>query len=412
MKTLASFAVACTLALAVQAAPQFSAQDQFRARLAAAESGNAEAQFSVGEAYERGDSAVPIDLTNAFRWFDRAARQNHPQAQFRVAYMLYRGEGTEANSRKAFELMEKLAARGFIRAQYYLGLMYETGAGSAKDAGQAQAWYKRAATNGYSPAVDALAELKAQLATTEASDSTEPERARAAQPAKVAPAPQASRAPAPPARRPEAPGPEAPKPEAAAANPVPADPAGALLGTLAPGTELAPKVEIGTTTPPLPKTEPEVVAEAATIQPAIQAPPTTRSLLIDGNWMSQGNTPSEFLPSKVTTCEKSGPAGLECLSKEISNTIANTQIVFQTRATISAIQPTGEFRIAYRNNVVKIVRDAPPSDEGEAPAGGPNVKLGWQDTEHHLECKLESSQTVHCVKNQTQKMTLKNRTAL
>jgi len=134
--------------------------------------------------------------------------------------------------------------------------------------------------------------------------------------------------------------------------------------------------------------------------------------LANGNWVAQSERPVEFLPSSVTNCERSGEAELECLSKEIVSNVANAEIVYQTRATVSAIQPSGEFKVMYRNNVVKILRDLDPDNVVDRSQSGMSISLGWQETEHHLDCRLESGQTILCVKNQTQKLTLRNQTAL
>lgn len=48
--------------------------------LPAAQAGNAEAQFMMGRLYSLGDG-VPEDWTQAWAWFDRAARQGHDEAR-------------------------------------------------------------------------------------------------------------------------------------------------------------------------------------------------------------------------------------------------------------------------------------------------------------------------------------------
>lgn len=407
MKTLfTSFAVLCALFSSVHAAAETTIQEdyiwqeRFNERLAAAQSGDAEAQFNIGEMFEKG-SGVPIDLKRAFVWFERAAKQKHQKARFKLAYMYYRGEGTTSNPGKAFKLMESLAKGGYVRAQYYLGMMYETGVVTARDLSQAYTWYRRAAAGGYTPATEALADLAKlapdlvpETASLEFESDTPPSVPVKPAPAIAAPAPIAT------------------KPSFAAVKPPPSTtspPVTALLGETARGVQAAPAAEISVA-PPITDS---AMATIASVQSAIQAPPSTYALLANGNWMmSQSNLPVEFLPSKVTRCERSSTTTLDCLSSDIVSNIANVEIVYQTRATVSAVQNSAEFKVTYRNNVIKILRDLDPGNPDDPSQTGMGIGLGWQETEHHLECKLENGQTVHCVKNQTQKLTIKNQMAL
>lgn len=56
------------------------------------------------------------------------------------------------NYREALRLFRPLAEQGDVRAQYYLGRMYEKGQGVREDVGQARLWYARAAEGGHAPA--------------------------------------------------------------------------------------------------------------------------------------------------------------------------------------------------------------------------------------------------------------------
>jgi TPR repeat protein len=60
--------------------------------LGPAERGFAEAQFSLGNLYLRGEG-VPADPVLAMRWFERAAAAGHAEAKLNLALMLATGEG-------------------------------------------------------------------------------------------------------------------------------------------------------------------------------------------------------------------------------------------------------------------------------------------------------------------------------
>ena len=57
------------------------------------ERGDANAQFRLGYAYDRGER-VPQDYKAALKWYKLAANQGHVSAQHNLGLMYYNGEGT------------------------------------------------------------------------------------------------------------------------------------------------------------------------------------------------------------------------------------------------------------------------------------------------------------------------------
>jgi TPR repeat protein len=57
-----------------------------------AETGNAEAQFALGNLYAEG-KVVPNDFTEAAKWFRKAADQGHAQAQYTLGVIYSGGHG-------------------------------------------------------------------------------------------------------------------------------------------------------------------------------------------------------------------------------------------------------------------------------------------------------------------------------
>ena len=124
----------------------------------AAEQGNAEAQFSLGFMYYRGEG-VPEDDTEAARWLDRSAEQGHARAQYILGIMYEYGRGVPQNDaeaarwyHRAAKWYRRRAAEQDAEAQYTLSLMYEYGRGVPQDTAEAVDWIILAAEEGHADA--------------------------------------------------------------------------------------------------------------------------------------------------------------------------------------------------------------------------------------------------------------------
>lgn len=84
------------------------------------------------------------DPTEAAKWFAKAAKQGHAEAQLQLAGLLAEGAGIEQNLPLARKLYVKAAKAGEAEALYALGVMFETGNGVEKDLGKAAAFFKQA----------------------------------------------------------------------------------------------------------------------------------------------------------------------------------------------------------------------------------------------------------------------------
>jgi hypothetical protein len=74
-----------------------------------AESGDAEAQYELGEFYYSG---TPRHLDKALKWFEKASLQGQGQAQYRLGSMFFHGEGVKANNVQAYILLKIAAVNG------------------------------------------------------------------------------------------------------------------------------------------------------------------------------------------------------------------------------------------------------------------------------------------------------------
>jgi TPR repeat protein len=80
------------------------------------------------------------------RALQRAADAGSPEGEHRLALVFAEGlAGTPRNEARAFELFEKAANAGHVRAQIDLGILYFRGRGVERDLVQARAWLEKAA---------------------------------------------------------------------------------------------------------------------------------------------------------------------------------------------------------------------------------------------------------------------------
>jgi TPR repeat protein len=76
-----------------------------------AKSGDAQAQFELGQFYYDGKRA-PQDLVKALGYFEKASLQGHADAQYHLGLMFFRGEGVAANNIQAYIVLKMAAVNG------------------------------------------------------------------------------------------------------------------------------------------------------------------------------------------------------------------------------------------------------------------------------------------------------------
>lgn len=90
--------------------------------LSKANSGNADSQNQLGDAYFDG-IGIEQDHAKAFEWYLRAAEQGHGKAQYNVAYAYANGIGAQKNTSEAIKWYGKSADQGIALAEYVLAKM-------------------------------------------------------------------------------------------------------------------------------------------------------------------------------------------------------------------------------------------------------------------------------------------------
>lgn len=120
----------------------------------AAEAGDPDAQFNMGQAYKLG-RGVPADLDQAMDWYRKAAAQGHARAEDNYGLLLFQQNRRE----EAMPLLERSAERGEPRAQYLVGTALFNGDLLSRDWVRAYAMMMRASASGLPQAARALAHM-------------------------------------------------------------------------------------------------------------------------------------------------------------------------------------------------------------------------------------------------------------
>ena len=102
----------------------------------AANGGNADAQYQLADAYFSGKGVTP-DSKQGAEWLTKAAKLDHPAAEFVLGYMYLKGGGQNIpkNPKQGLEWIRKSVDHGYAKAEYALAVLYRDGDG---DTGIAQ----------------------------------------------------------------------------------------------------------------------------------------------------------------------------------------------------------------------------------------------------------------------------------
>jgi cell division septation protein DedD len=119
-----------------------------------AEKGDADAAFNLGQAYRLG-RGVPTNLSIAKSWFERAAHQNHVDAQTTLGLLLFQN----AEQAEGLKWLKAAAEQGEARALLVYGTALFNGDGVTQDQVLGYAYVSRAAAQGLGPAKETLAQL-------------------------------------------------------------------------------------------------------------------------------------------------------------------------------------------------------------------------------------------------------------
>lgn len=127
------------------------AAEQFRKD---AEAGDANAQYKIGWMFYTGQG-MKVDFSEAVMWFQKSIAQNCPEAYQSLGRCFYKGWGVEQNYKEAVRLFRL----GADSAQFGLAKCLYWGQGCTKDVSQAIELFRKAAESGDRDAAYALGDL-------------------------------------------------------------------------------------------------------------------------------------------------------------------------------------------------------------------------------------------------------------
>ncbi len=116
-----------------------------------AENGDADAQYRLGLMYFKGDG-ISQDLSQAAKWYRKAAEKGNPDAQFGLGVLYFHGQGVSQNAAEAAKWYRRAAEQGSSDGQLGLGLLYFLGKGVQQDDKKAYLWLDIAAAQGQTQA--------------------------------------------------------------------------------------------------------------------------------------------------------------------------------------------------------------------------------------------------------------------
>ena len=127
-----------------------------------AESGDAQAQFELGRAYEDGKS-VAQDDERAVQWFRKSAEQGNAHAQNSMGVMYAQGRGVQRDRAEAVRWYRKAAKQGLPESLYNVAIAYYNGEGEEHNTAMACTWMMMAQRKGDTDAAEAVKNIKEEL---------------------------------------------------------------------------------------------------------------------------------------------------------------------------------------------------------------------------------------------------------
>ena len=147
----------------------------------AANSGLVVAQYRMGALFERG-IGVTKNLAEAKKWYERAALGGNRKAMHNLAVLYADGTGIGQNYGEAAKWFKQGADYGVTDSQYNLAVLYERGMGLDKNPTEAAKWFAIAAGQGDTDAAAKLEQLKKTMNPVELANALQGAKAFQAKP--------------------------------------------------------------------------------------------------------------------------------------------------------------------------------------------------------------------------------------
>ena len=108
---------------------------------------NAEDQFRLGRAYERGEGVPQSDVI-AGEWYLKAADQGNLKAMHNLGVLFLTGRGTPKDPAQGYRWIRKAADKGDAGSAYITGFLLIKGEGVTKNTAEGVGWLRKAADAG------------------------------------------------------------------------------------------------------------------------------------------------------------------------------------------------------------------------------------------------------------------------
>ena len=356
---------------------------RFGKTLSAAEGGNRDNQYDIGNMYMMGIGS-DIDYGKAVSFFEKAAGQGHSKAAYKLGLIYYEGTGVKTDKKAAFKWFSSAAENNYPAAQYYLGKLYSEGQGTKRNNKLALEWLSKAVDGGFDQARGEMINVQEKISMEAAGERARKEAAEKKKAAEVARAREAAEAKARARAQQASRAKEDAKARAAREK---AEQAAARQAEKAAARQAAKK------------------KKEAALQKGIY-------VVINGAW-SRNNKPIAYLPSSINTCRTEGDKVI-CLSEEQTRESGGNVIMYKTKAIIGSFNEKKKtFGVTYRNLVINATpvtgTDLTAGDEEEE--GSFKVKTGW-GSPHSMDCSFQDNGSVSCLKNNTHALLLVNTMAV
>lgn len=120
----------------------------------AGKNGFCDAYHNLGIIYKLGKCGEKQNFTSAYEYFLKGALNGSNNCRYDVGFMLYKGLGCKQDYAKAIEFFQTASGNGNIYATYMLGLSHRNGYGTEKNEEKGMELLNKAATLGYSAAIE------------------------------------------------------------------------------------------------------------------------------------------------------------------------------------------------------------------------------------------------------------------
>tara|TARA_R110002050_G_scaffold269917_2_gene412723 strand:- start:269464 stop:270675 length:1212 start_codon:yes stop_codon:yes gene_type:complete len=143
-------------------------QTAFYAWSLAAQQGDPDAEYHLGQLYRLGQG-VNIDYPSAQSYYLKAAKKGHPLAQLNLGTLYYSGKLGSKQEETAFHWLHQAAENNNAHAQWMVGIMRFNGQGVLQDTVAAYSWLTLASEQQHQRAVLDQAKLKPGLSAVQLS---------------------------------------------------------------------------------------------------------------------------------------------------------------------------------------------------------------------------------------------------